>query len=304
MSENAYLDFIINNISAQVDFLLTQGVLNASDARLIKLKLSNPSSNTANSERSGVPSSGLAVQPAPFNSQASLPTMSRRGSLSQKNNKESPLPSPPGPPQVYPTPATHHNAHQPQQISHPPPPPPPQAPMPAPIPALKKCVARWDYSGEASDLRLMKGDTINIIEEVNDDWWKGRSESTGAEGLFPSNRVERIGANPQLRSLPPAAPPSSTFGGEKEKDAQPPSYNGPPGISYGASTYAESYPQPGQQYPQPPAPPAAGPSTYVQQPEDPKKNNKFKKLGSTMGNSFAGGVGFGAGAGVVSSIFN
>lgn len=296
MAENAYVDFIINNISAQVDFLLTQGVINASDARLIKLKLSNPIGNSSQTSLPGgvgALSSGLPAQPAPFNnSQTSLPTISRRASMSQRN-KESPLPSPPGAPQaqqMIPTPSSQ----QPQHISHPPPPPPPQAPMPEPPqPALNKCIARWDYSGEASDLRLVKGDVISIIEEVNADWWKGRSESTGTEGLFPSNRVERIGTNPPLRNLPPAAPPSSTFGiGEKEKDVLPPTYNAPPGISYGAPTYSgtPTYAQPSQYYTPPAAPPAAGPSTYVQQPEDPKKNNKFKKLGSTMGNSFAGGV--------------
>ena len=308
MAEEAYVDFIINNISNQVDFLLTQGVINASDARLIKLKLSNPISNANASQTSltgGVPSSGLPVQAAPFNtSQTSLPAVSRRASVSQRNtantastanNKDSPLPSPPSaPPQLLPTP----NAHQPQQISHPPPPPPPQAPIPEPPqPAANRCVARWDYAGEASDLRLVKGDVVTIIEEVNADWWKGRSESSGQTGLFPSNRVERIGgANANAsRNVPPAAPPSTTFGlpeKEKENYHQPPTYNAPAGISYGAPTYAgtPSYAQPGQYYTPPAAPPAAGPSTYVQQPDEPKNNNKFKKLGSTMGNSFAGGV--------------
>lgn len=302
MADNVYIDHIINNITSQVDFLLTQGVLNASDARLIKLKLSNP--NNSSTSLVGPPSAGLPNQQTGFNSSnTSLPSVSRRASLSLRNNnnKDSPLPSPPGAPQpqMLPIPTTVQPQVQPPPAQvHAPPPPPPQAPIPVvpPQPALNKCTARWDYSGEASDLRLVKGDVITILEEVNADWWRGRSDSTGQEGLFPSNRVERV--SQPLRGLPPA-PPSSTFGGtgekEKEKDeSYAPAYNAPPGISYGGPNYANApaYPQPGQYYTPPAAPPAAGPTTYVQQPDEQKKNNKFKKLGSTMGNSFAGGVSF------------
>jgi len=38
--------------------------------------------------------------------------------------------------------------------------------------------------------------------------------------------------------------------------------------------------------------------------ESAKKKNKYGKLGSTMGNAAAGGVGFGAGAAIGSGIIN
>lgn len=129
--------------------------------------------------------------------------------------------------------------------------------------------------------------------QVNADWWRGRNIN-GEEGLFPSNRVEKLNNQQAInnavyppRNLPPA-PPSQSF---TEKESY--NSNGPPGIVYGSSTYNQSpYPPPGQYYNPPSAPsaPPAAPPTYVQQPDanNPEKKNKFKKFGNTMGHSFAG----------------
>lgn len=41
------------------------------------------------------------------------------------------------------------------------------------------------------DLSFSAGETIEIIEETNADWWKGRN-SQGMIGLFPSSYAEKI----------------------------------------------------------------------------------------------------------------
>ncbi|KAI0788059.1 SH3 domain-containing protein [Fomes fomentarius] len=159
-----------------------------------------------------------------------------------------------------------------------PPPPPSRASN------VQKARAIWAYNEdgrEPNDLAFSPGETIEIIDETNTDWWTGKCR--GRQGLFPSNHVEKIpsGASP----FPPAASPMSM---PPMPVAGPTSYYSPPqpyGVPEKAPAYHASY------APAPPAPVQA-PAPPAQ--EAPKKN-KFGKLGSTMANSAAGGVGFGAG---------
>lgn len=39
---------------------------------------------------------------------------------------------------------------------------------------------------------MSEGDIVEIVEEVNQEWWRGRVTKTGREGLFPSNYVEKL----------------------------------------------------------------------------------------------------------------
>ena len=53
----------------------------------------------------------------------------------------------------------------------------------------KFCRALYEFTGEHQDgLSFRKNDTIEIIEAVNRDWWKGSLQ--GREGLFPSSYVD------------------------------------------------------------------------------------------------------------------
>lgn len=79
---------------------------------------------------------------------------------------------------------------QPPQSSTPNPPPPayPSAP-PAPS-ALTYAVALYMYNAQdAGDLALAANDRIAVTEYMNAEWWKGRNERTGAEGIFPRSYV-------------------------------------------------------------------------------------------------------------------
>lgn len=70
-------------------------------------------------------------------------------------------------------------------------------------PSTKKedliCEALYNYDKTRDDeLQIYKGQKILILEESEDDWWRGRNLESGQDGWFPSNYVE----------LPPGYVPS------------------------------------------------------------------------------------------------
>ncbi|KAI0726010.1 SH3 domain-containing protein [Fomitopsis betulina] len=184
-----------------------------------------------------------------------------------------------------------------------PPPPPRSAPT-------QRARAVWAYNedgSEPNDLSFSPGEVIEIIDEPNADWWSGRCR--GRQGLFPSNYVEKLDAAGTAHVPPPmpsaytpgyAAPPPQLYGAPAPYMAGPPPSEKPVYRPFGA-VYS-GYDQP------PPAPVAApAPINSVGLQQDPgqeKKKSKFGKLGDTMANSAAGGVGFGAGAAIGSGIVN
>jgi len=53
------------------------------------------------------------------------------------------------------------------------------------------CEALYNYDKTRDDeLQLYKGQKILILEESEDDWWRGRNLENGQDGWFPSNYVE------------------------------------------------------------------------------------------------------------------
>jgi len=70
-------------------------------------------------------------------------------------------------------------------------PPPAYGSTPAPAPSvLTHAVSLYAYSGtDAGDLSLLANDRIAVTEYMNGEWWKGRNERTGAEGIFPRSYV-------------------------------------------------------------------------------------------------------------------
>ncbi len=100
------------------------------------------------------------------------------------------------------------------------------------------------------------------------------------------------------RSLIPLlrAPPSQPFGVHSTVIQSTYTYGEKPGPA--PHVYAPPYQPPGPAYNPPPPPPTS--TVIVQQQDTPGpdgKKSKYGKLGDTMANSAAGGVGFGAGAG-------
>ncbi|KAF8312524.1 SH3-domain-containing protein [Clavulina sp. PMI_390] len=174
------------------------------------------------------------------------------------------------------------------------PPPPVQAPPPQ-APRNEQAKALYDYSAPG-DLNFREGDIIELTPGPDDnvDWWTGRVN--GKTGLFPSNYVQKIAApvsapGPAAPGASHRLPPPPSMGQWNDKGPMQPYSSGP---SAPAPSY---YAPPGAPVPQPdPNDPAAQ--------EQQKKKSKYGKLGSTMGNAAAGGVGFGAGAAIGSGIIN
>ncbi|RHZ81238.1 hypothetical protein Glove_122g107 [Diversispora epigaea] len=57
--------------------------------------------------------------------------------------------------------------------------------------------ALWDYcAGEGeneADLSFKKGDIVEVVEKVNEDWWSGRVQGKNAVGIFPKVYTKEIG---------------------------------------------------------------------------------------------------------------
>lgn len=67
--------------------------------------------------------------------------------------------------------------------------PPPAYPS-APQPPLTYATALYAYTPtDAGDLSLSPNDKVAVTEYMNAEWWKGRSERTGQEGIFPRSYV-------------------------------------------------------------------------------------------------------------------
>jgi hypothetical protein len=58
-------------------------------------------------------------------------------------------------------------------------------------------------ASDAGDLNLQPNDRIAVTEYMNGEWWKGRNERTGQEGIFPKSYV-RV----EEKAMPPPAPSS------------------------------------------------------------------------------------------------
>jgi LAS seventeen-binding protein 1/2 len=134
----------------------------------------------------------------------------------------------------------------------------PALPPPAPVaPVLTYAVALYAYNAtDAGDLSLQQNDRVAVSEYMNAEWWKGRNERTGQEGIFPRSYV-RV----EERGMPPPAP-----GGYGNVPPAPSGYgNMPMDVSQGAA-----------------APPGA---------EDPKKKGAASKIGGKLGNAAIFGAG-------------
>ena len=61
--------------------------------------------------------------------------------------------------------------------------------LPPPVPFIQ-CVALYDYDARSDDdLSFRKGETLEILNSKDGDWWFARSPVTGKEGYLPSNYV-------------------------------------------------------------------------------------------------------------------
>ncbi|KAI8966926.1 hypothetical protein BDF20DRAFT_349866 [Mycotypha africana] len=196
--------------------------------------------------------------------------------------------------------------------------------------SLATAEALYNYQGEdpATDLSFNQGDVIEVIEYVNDDWWKGRLH--GKTGIFPQNHVKKL--PPPIKAKRPVIPTTnSSFSPPlyhqqnhqqqqphemNEKNTPTPfpsgSYYSQPPPSNAIYTPPPAYP-PSQAYSQPP-PPAAGPvvvnhvvgpsSTPAEGEEQQDKvANIAKKFGGRVATAATWGFGATLGSQAANAIF-
>lgn len=69
----------------------------------------------------------------------------------------------------------------------------PPQPVWNPTPPLANATALYAYtSADEGDLELQAGDSIAVTEYMNAEWWKGKSNRTGMEGIFPRSYVKVV----------------------------------------------------------------------------------------------------------------
>ncbi|KAG4304119.1 hypothetical protein PORY_002483 [Pneumocystis oryctolagi] len=143
----------------------------------------------------------------------------------------------------------------------------PSVPKKSSVVGIFQAEALYDYEGEdEDDLSLKTGDKINVLEYVNEDWWRGTCN--GKEGIFPANHVKKLPAflGNERSSLSQKSP--QDHGLQKES------------TSYSQKGYY-SYQQQSQQQP-------------MQQQQ--QQYNQEKKVINNVGKKFGNAAVFGAGA--------
>jgi len=146
--------------------------------------------------------------------------------------------------------------------------PPPAYPTAPPAPAvLTIATALYQYNAQdAGDLALMPNDSIAVTEYMNAEWWKGKNERTGQEGIFPSSYVKAVEQKgPAYSAVQPYQQPQPTNYGNMPLD-----------VSQGAGD--------------PPKQPGKG-------------AEMGKKFGKKLGNAAVFGAGATIGSNIVNGIF-
>lgn len=142
-------------------------------------------------------------------------------------------------------------------------------------PAIAHARALYRYmGGDARDLSFEKDDRIAVHEYMNADWWMGRNERTGQEGIFPRNYVfiEQENKGP----MPP----------------QQPMYGYPQGPPQQQNPYNANVP-----------PMAVAEGGQGQGEGSGKAGEMGKKFGKKLGNAAIFGAGATIGGNIVNSIF-
>ncbi|KAI0965008.1 SH3 domain-containing protein [Xylaria arbuscula] len=187
-------------------------------------------------------------------------------------------------PSHSPAPPAYNTTGPPALPSRNNPPPPPQPTKPV----IARARALYQYrAADDRDLSFERDDQIAVHEYMNDDWWMGRNERTGAEGIFPKNYVNIDNHSEKAGFY---APPQPTYGS--------PVAAGPNG----------AYPLPPQaQNPYnahvPPMAVAEGGGGQPANGSSSKVNEAGKKIGKKLGNAAIFGAGATLGGNLVNSIF-
>ncbi|ROW16491.1 hypothetical protein VPNG_02730 [Cytospora leucostoma] len=229
---------------------------------------------------------------------------------------ESPLSSAPTPSSAasrVASPPAFNQHHQQQHIPTTPQPPsyaqttgaqPPALPSrntPQPLPPPSKPViahARALYAYHASDSRdcsFEKDDRVDVYEYMNADWWMGRNERTGQEGIFPKTYVEAVPDhnNNNNGGGYNAEKVAYNNGGYNPAPVQP-AYGGYPPAPAAQNPYNANVP---------PMAVAEQPGGGGGEGKHGKGSEMGKKFGKKLGNAAIFGAGASIGSNIVNSIF-
>ncbi|KAF3044315.1 hypothetical protein E8E12_007303 [Didymella heteroderae] len=128
----------------------------------------------------------------------SAPAQQVTSQLSQMNLQPTPSHTP--------TPASEKKQNIGYYAENPAPPAYPSTPsLPAGPAVLTHATAMYQYNAQdAGDLALLPNDRVAVTEYMNAEWWKGKNERTGMEGIFPASYVRK-----EEKSM---VPPPSNYG--------------------------------------------------------------------------------------------
>ncbi|KAI9475627.1 MAG: hypothetical protein EXX96DRAFT_574007 [Benjaminiella poitrasii] len=217
-SEKAFAEHIISSIRKELDLLKAHHYLEPHAYNEILNLLPKDVSNAAR----GYPA---AVNTAPSSFAGAMPSPAAN------------VPSPTPAHGITPPPPAYEDSHN----------------------KLGSAEALYDYHGEnpSTDLNLKRGDIIQLVEFVNNDWWKGTIN--GKTGIFPSNYVKKI-ETPINEKKPVNSPPPPPAR-QSERDSYG-GYSSP--LPPKQDTY--NYPPPPQQYNSYAPPPPQATATYTPPP--------------------------------------
>ncbi|CEJ57267.1 hypothetical protein PMG11_05967 [Penicillium brasilianum] len=232
----------------ELEFLADSNVIKPDQLNAILAQLpTETDARTAAARQNQTPPSPLQIQPLPQPVQAQPPPAPYSPPSTQNSNLPLNEKTP-----VY------------NQYASPPPQAPPAYPQAAP-PSLGYATAMWAYTPtDEGDLALVQNDRILVLEHMNVDWWRGRNERTGLEGIFPKSYVKAVDEKAGIYT----PPPSNNYG------------NMPLAVSQGGSN-----------------PPTNDPE------QKSKFEQNGKKFGKKLGNAAIFGAGATVGSNIVNSIF-
>ncbi|GME52627.1 putative sh3 domain protein [Neofusicoccum parvum] len=175
----AMMNRSVRNIRTELDFLSDAGHITPAQLNTILSQLPDAPASRASSI-------APVASPQPVAAIAT-PSLPIRNSTPQVTQPSQPPPS--------------NNEKVGYYANNPTPPPPAYASTPPAPAALCVATALYAYQPtDAGDLALQPNDRVQVTEYMNAEWWKGRSERTNQEGIFPRSyvRVEesKAGANP------------------------------------------------------------------------------------------------------------
>ncbi|CAO3699425.1 unnamed protein product [Rhizopus stolonifer] len=206
-----------------------------------------------------------------------------------------------------PSPVINPRQPEPEKISTPPP---PAYAEHNTNQSVATAEALYDYRGEdpATDLSFKQGDIIEVVEYVNDDWWKGTIH--GKTGIFPQNHVKKIPPPIKAKRPQPPSKPDHNTPSYISTPNMPYVYPPPPTTLYQPPPATQMYGQPPpvtQVYAQPPPPTQAYNQTQPVATQEEDKENKVsnitKKFGGQVATAATWGFGATLGSQAASAIF-